>query len=350
MKVIKCELCGGTELIKQDGFFVCQSCGTKYTLEEARKMMVEVEGDDAAVPFVKEQSSELKNLYEIARRAKDSDNNENAHKYYDMIMVKDPSSWEANFYVVYFKAMSCKIAEIASAGTSVEKSLTPVLSLVQEGITDEEEQKKVISEIYSRCSVISTMLSNGALNHYQGIGDSIRAQYTQEYINNASSAADIMYTLGNLLIEKFGDTYGTIAASSWEDGIKIHNTYLKYLNDKDSNKNLMTKYAEKIKKFNPSYSLPAFNTGNTGGCYIATAVYGSYDCPEVWTLRRFRDDSLQSTWYGRAFIKAYYAISPQLVKWFGDTKWFKNLWKRHLDRMVNSLKEKGFSSMPYIDN
>ena len=24
------------------------------------------------------------------------------------------------------------------------------------------------------------------------------------------------------------------------------------------------------------------------GCYIATAVYGSYDCPQVWTLRRYR--------------------------------------------------------------
>ena len=26
-----------------------------------------------------------------------------------------------------------------------------------------------------------------------------------------------------------------------------------------------------------------------GGCYVATAVYGSYDCPQVWTLRRVRD-------------------------------------------------------------
>lgn len=31
---------------------------------------------------------------------------------------------------------------------------------------------------------------------------------------------------------------------------------------------------------------------NSGGCYVATAVYGSYDCPQVWTLRRFRSFSL----------------------------------------------------------
>ena len=35
--------------------------------------------------------------------------------------------------------------------------------------------------------------------------------------------------------------------------------------------------------------------GNSGGCYVATAVYGSYDCPEVWTLRRYRDYTLAAT-------------------------------------------------------
>ena len=39
------------------------------------------------------------------------------------------------------------------------------------------------------------------------------------------------------------------------------------------------------------------------GCYVATAVYGSYDCPQVWTLRRFRDNALAKTWYGRACIR-----------------------------------------------
>ncbi len=41
MKRLTCEMCGGTDLIKQDGVFVCQSCGVKYSLEEARKMMIE---------------------------------------------------------------------------------------------------------------------------------------------------------------------------------------------------------------------------------------------------------------------------------------------------------------------
>ena len=102
-----------------------------------------------------------------------------------------------------------------------------------------------------------------------------------------------------------------------------------------------------------SYSYPRSYSSNSsdccGGCYVATCVYGSYDCPQVWTLRRFRDDTLGSTWYGRAFIKLYYAISPTLVKWFGKTKWFKKMWKATLDRMVKKLNDKGVEDTPYKD-
>ncbi len=44
MKAIQCELCGSNDLMKKDGLFVCQHCGTKYSLEEARKLMVEING------------------------------------------------------------------------------------------------------------------------------------------------------------------------------------------------------------------------------------------------------------------------------------------------------------------
>lgn len=90
-------------------------------------------------------------------------------------------------------------------------------------------------------------------------------------------------------------------------------------------------------------------SSSSGGCYVATAVYGSYDCPQVWTLRRYRDYTLAETWYGRAFIRTYYAISPTLVKWFGHTEWFKKMWKGKLDRMVANLNTEGVENTPYQD-
>ena len=87
----------------------------------------------------------------------------------------------------------------------------------------------------------------------------------------------------------------------------------------------------------------------SGGCYVATAVYDSYNCPEVWTLRRFRDQRLMATLPGRAFVRTYYAVSPTLVKWFGNTEWFRQLWKPKLDRLVLRLRAQGLEDTPYED-
>jgi hypothetical protein len=73
-------------------------------------------------------------------------------------------------------------------------------------------------------------------------------------------------------------------------------------------------------------------------CYIATAVYGSYDCPQVWVLRQYRDDVLSNTWHGRTFIRFYYATSPAIVNLFGNKTWFNKIFKKHLDSLVERLK------------
>ena len=91
------------------------------------------------------------------------------------------------------------------------------------------------------------------------------------------------------------------------------------------------------------------NNKSTGGCYIATAVYGSYDCAEVWTLRRFRDEYLSKRIWGRCFIKVYYCISPKLVDVFGDCKLFNKMFKKPLDKMVERLNRKGVENTYYED-
>ena len=114
---------------------------------------------------------------------------------------------------------------------------------------------------------------------------------------------------------------------------------------------MMKENEAKIKEIDPSYAMPDVSRfeKKKGGCYIATAVYGSYDCPEVWTLRRYRDHKLARSLAGRTFIRAYYAISPTLVKWFSDAQWFKTLGRLLLDDKVARLKSEGFKDTPYSD-
>ena len=93
----------------------------------------------------------------------------------------------------------------------------------------------------------------------------------------------------------------------------------------------------------------SYNHSDNQGCYVATCVYGSYDCPQVWTLRRYRDDTLAASFFGRGFIRLYYAVSPAIVKWFGHTGWFKRLWRKRLDRWVSKLNSQGVENTPYKD-
>jgi len=88
---------------------------------------------------------------------------------------------------------------------------------------------------------------------------------------------------------------------------------------------------------------------NSNGCYIATCVYGSYNCPEVWTLRRFRDNTLAASAPGRAFIRIYYGLSPRLVARYGEKTGFRRFWKKHLDRLVRRLRDNGVADSPYED-
>jgi hypothetical protein len=55
--------------------------------------------------------------------------------------------------------------------------------------------------------------------------------------------------------------------------------------------------------------------GPGGGCFIATAAYGSYLDPHVAALRAFRDHYLQTNAPGRAFVRWYYETSPPLATW-----------------------------------
>lgn len=91
------------------------------------------------------------------------------------------------------------------------------------------------------------------------------------------------------------------------------------------------------------------NYSRGSGCYIATCVYGSYDCPEVWTLRRFRDKKLGATVLGRAFIKVYYMVSPSIVKLFGGNCIFKAICQSILDALISKLQNKGIENTPYQD-
>ena len=335
MKAMVCEMCGSQDLVKQDGMFVCQNCGTKYSVEEAKKLLGTVKVD---------KTEETEKLLVLARRARDDNNSENAAKYYGMVLQDDPNNWEAAFFQVYYQSMQCKIMNISSAAYAVANNLGSTMGLISE-MEDEEEKNKAVITVINYSQRIAAMLATAATNHYNRHSQATGA--FGECCDRVVAVKSIFEMLEKTLKQYFAsDTDKLVAVQKSEATFLLNN--ITFFNGNYRNTEFQRLKSE-IQTKDPSYNPTPTSSSKSGGCYVATAVYGSYDCPQVWTLRRFRDFTLAESWHGRAFIRTYYAISPTLVKWFGKTQWFRNLWKPTLDRMVEKLNGQGVENTPYND-
>ncbi|MBQ2755139.1 MAG: hypothetical protein IJF27_00525 [Oscillospiraceae bacterium] len=317
MKAIICELCGSNELIKKEDYFVCSFCGTKYTLEQARKLMIDGPVDVSGSTIKVDNSAFVEKYLANARRAKMKEDWEETEKYYNMVEQNAPQNIEAVFYSSYAKARK----------TLQERDL--------------EKRKAAFNVFANSISVVDDYFNKAdavaQANMVKQMSKDLLDMYNKQIITPAITGnnqnGDIYeagtYPITKPLLKRTCDNF----IESVEHIIR----------DNENVAGILTQCINEQKEVGQRLVVSG------GGCYVATAVYGSYDCPQVWTLRRYRDYTLAESWYGRAFIHTYYAISPTLVKWFGHTEWFKNMWKGSLDRMVANLNAEGVEDTPYED-
>lgn len=88
----------------------------------------------------------------------------------------------------------------------------------------------------------------------------------------------------------------------------------------------------------PSPNKPSAS-GSSGGCYIATMAYGSYEHPQVMILRNFRDDYLAQRMWGREFIEYYYKHSPIWVEKLKNYKVINRIIRCCLDGFILFLNK-----------
>lgn len=414
MNRFTCEICGSTDLMKQDGVFVCQSCGTKYSTEEARKMMAEGTVDVTGTIKV-DDSAKVANYYIIAENAYNASNSKEAESYCNRIIEIEPNNYKAWF-------LKGRAAGWQSTLTNIrlEESVNCFNKALENAPEDKvEEIKKTASdEILKMSFALITLCcdnysKNGSVMNGNTIKNTVRAIIAYTAIFMVDCGGNLTY-LNTFFARKINDAVvsaypnsiskdywgstGHPSKFAWDRYVEqcfaalelIDNAIILSNGDNANVKaqyeykifileqlessgsyhysnggwskeyaftgegkqriiNMIMECHNKIKEIDPSYVIPERPQQTSNGCYVATAIYGSYDCPQVWTLRRFRDYTLAETWYGRAFIRSYYAISPTLVKWFGHANWFRKMWKGKLDRMVANLNAKGVDNTPYED-
>ena len=116
MKQLTCEMCGSTELLKQEGVFVCQTCGTKYSVEEAKKMMIE--GTVEVKGTVKvDKSNETDALLKRVFMFLEKEDWSNADEYCEKVLDIDPAIAEPDLAFVRFKQTVDALQEGTLAGT-----------------------------------------------------------------------------------------------------------------------------------------------------------------------------------------------------------------------------------------
>ena len=331
---MNCPNCGAqVDMDDSREFGYCSICGSKVMVD---RMIVEHKGSVKI-----DQSDKVKNALIVARRARENNDIENAKRNYDIVLAEEPNNWEAYFYSTILSACGIKNAEIGSAITMVNNCFYSTKDIIDDAIIDSEDNFKATKEI---ALVAANKLCDLYIStHVFLMGITSSSLMWDTGIRWEVNAEDLIVKLINHIdcLSKVDQRYRGVATNLYK--VMLYRIEV-------TNHERILAIANRIREDEPDYKNEKENKSTgSGGCYVATCVYGSYDCPQVWTLRRYRDDTLAATWYGRAFIHTYYAVSPTLVKWFGHTKWFKKMWQGKLDRMVKRLNDDGVADTPYAD-
>ncbi len=95
MRPLTCEMCGSNNVIKQEGLFVCQICGTKYSIDEARKMMIEGSVDVSGSTVKIDHSKTVDNYITIAQSSYNVKNYAETESYCNKALELDLENYVA---------------------------------------------------------------------------------------------------------------------------------------------------------------------------------------------------------------------------------------------------------------
>lgn len=277
---LTCEICGSTNLLKEDSIFLCQSCGAKYSVEEAKKLIMDHQNLSATIGDNKvEQSTKVKNLYQLARMDIDKAGCGNAQKYYEDILPEDPTSWEAHFFVEYIKCWNGKMNDLQYAPVAYSNCIESILNLIKTYVKSRAEQEDALAIVCDRTEKLFNLLLSAAKNKYQEDANKwvylpehrapraeevFRAGFDKvtnqqialtDFYDNCTPIFGMLTTLGNHIDQIFAedDQLNHYAAKPWKHFIEH---FLPLAKESTSIKlrATATEYISKIKKYDSAYA------------------------------------------------------------------------------------------------
>lgn len=198
MKQLICEMCGSNDLIKQEGVFVCQTCGCKYSLEEAKKMMIEGNVDVSGSTVKVDNTAFIENYYKMAESAFESSNLNEAETYCNKIMEIDSDNYKA--WLLKGRAAGWQ----SSLGNlRLEEAVNCFSKAVDNA--PEEEKDTVKKEVAKGLNGLSLALVSLACNNYAN-------NATEENANEIKAAVKLVNLYSLDLLVKCGSLTKDITA------------------------------------------------------------------------------------------------------------------------------------------
>lgn len=209
--------------------------------------------------------------------------------------------------------------DLESIGRSLEnfQNLTDSIQNAKSLISSCEPKLLMIKAVLGRDDDLYLQVSGAVVEHSLGM--------TIQVVNKAQEDVGAKRKTLSSLTATIASTASLLTAMSRLD---MSNDVRQRFNE---NKKILEKIGSSLQSINGS-------GGTSGGCYVATMAYGSYDHPKVMILRKYRDEKLSKTRGGRLIVRLYYNLSPYCVAVLADKKRINHFIRKILDKVVEVVK------------
>ena len=224
----------------------------------------------------------------LARRAREDKNTEDAKKYYDMVRTEDPENVEAKFYYSYYKLLDSTNGQAAGNFVTFCNGMNSTMSMLIDSDMTVSEKNKFFVDIgdcleyaYKLAKNANATINGGQggtiLKAYESAVDTVYSRMSKAFsdetqiVKNALILKSNFYTIaGQSMMRReevkqrfaFGDVIETTfpndngmtneAVKHWKYCIQQGQDWPGVVEDQK----LIEKYAEKIKKYEPTYQVP----------------------------------------------------------------------------------------------
>lgn len=301
--------------------------------------------------------SQVENYMRLAKNAFEVDNYEEAYTYSTKVLEYEPDNWEA---------LCIKGISTTAKARMIDPRFNEMIATIRTAyyqIPEQELQK------------ISVKFATFAISYYTHRYEQFNPEHSSTLHSNLlnqqasnkfmQAALQSMHLLGLAftifpnseyalqIVKMYKDTSNVLYRTlkqliQCEYILYVAEKFLKEQNPGYQSQNFDSKIEQvkaeleksKIELQQKEKELETAKQHHNSGCFIATAVYGDYEAPEVLVLRRFRDNVLGQSVLGRTFIRTYYATSPRIADWLRFHDSIKGGVKKLLDRFVDYLRDK----------